>query len=327
LSIAALSALLWATIAGPDHGWTSRPILVGYAIGVVLTAAFILWELNRTDPMLDLGFFRNPAFSAATLANVAMVMAWSGTAFIFVQLLQSVLGYSPLEAGLRLAPFAIVGAFGGLFGPPLAAKIGRKKAICLGLGTEGIGSALLFTYHLSGGYTTAAIYMTIFSAGQSVVFSQAIASVMDSVPREKSGVASGANNTCRQLGLAFGVALGGSILSSRYRSELATRSVSLGLDETTLDQAGKSIASAVQTSSKLPGAAGEGLLSAARDAFIPAMHSAMLFAVGMCVLGIAVTAIWLPDHRAALSHGHSNDGDEHSSERDAPTPIDLDSQP
>jgi EmrB/QacA subfamily drug resistance transporter len=294
MSVVAMSALLWATISGPDHGWTSPWILGGYAASLLFLVGFIWWESHCAHPMLDLGFFRIPAFSAATAASAAMVAAWAGTAFVFVQLLQSVLGYSPLEAGLRLLPFAVVGALGGVLSTPLAIRVGRKLAICLGLGFQALGSALFLTYRISGGYLMAITFYLIFSTGQTVVFSQTIASAMDAIPREKAGVASGANNTVRQAGLAFGVAISGSLLSTTYRSELSDRTSGLGLDAQTLEQAGRSISSAVQVAEGLPADSGDGLLVAARGAFIPGLHAAMVVALLACLLGIVATAIWLP---------------------------------
>jgi EmrB/QacA subfamily drug resistance transporter len=294
LSILAMSVLLWSTIAGPDKGWTSPWILGGYAAAVSFVVAFVWWESHCANPMLDLGFFRIPAFSAAAAGAGAMVCAWAGTAFVFVQLLQSVLGFSALKAGLALLPFAVMAVLGGLLSTPLAAIVGRKWAICLGLGCEALGSALFLTYRLSGGYPMAIAFYLVFSAGQTVVFSQTVAAAMDCIPREKAGVASGANNTLRQAALAFGVAISGSLLSSTYRSQLADRTAGLGFDAATVEKAGRSIGSAVQEAKTLPGSRGADLLVVARESFIPGLHAAMLVALIACLLGIAATIIWMP---------------------------------
>jgi EmrB/QacA subfamily drug resistance transporter len=308
LSIVALSAVLWATIAGPDRGWGSAPILSGYAIGIAALVAFIWWERTTDNPLLDLRFFRIPAFSAATAANAAMVMAWSGSAFMFVQLLQSVLGFSPLQAGLRVVPTAIIGACGSIAGVPLTLRYGRKRVIVFGLSLEAVGALLFLNFALSQGYAGAITYFLIFSAGQALVFSPCIASAMDSVPREKAGSASGANNTIRQVSLAFGVAITGSVMSSTYRDGLATRVSDSGLDAATIDKARKSIASAVQTAGELPQESGRRLLSAAKDAFVPAVHSSMLVAAVICVLGTVATIVWLPKDSGGLAIPVLHDG-------------------
>jgi len=295
LSIVAMTALLWATIAGPDHGWTSAPVLGGFALGLLGVVVFVWWESTCANPMFDVGFFKIAGFSAATMANMAMVMAWAGTSFVFVQLLQSVLGFSPLRAGIGLTPVAVVAAIGGLASTPLAARFGRRIVIACGLAAQAIGAALFLTYQLSGGYWVAITYLIVFSAGQSLVFTQCVASAMDSVPRERSGVASGANNTMRQAGVAFGIAITGSIMSSSYRSHLAAAGDSLNLPADLVAKAGRSIASAVATAQDVGGTTGATLLGAAKDSFVPAFHTAMLAGLIFCVLGIIVAVIWIPE--------------------------------
>ena len=295
LSIIAMTALLWATIAGPDHGWTSTPVLSGFAIGLIGAVVFVWWESTCESPMLDVGFFKIAGFSAATMASMAMLMAWAGTSFIFVQLLQSVLGFSPLRAGIGLTPVAVVSAIGGLASTPVATRIGRRVTIACGLTMQGVGAALFLTYQLTGGYWVAITYLLVFTGGQSLVFTQCVASAMDSVPRERAGVASGANNTVRQMGVAFGIAITGSIMASSYRSHLSSIGATLGLPGELIATAGRSIASAAAVSKSVGGDAGTALFGAAKDAFVPAFHSAMLVALICCIVGIIVAAIWIPE--------------------------------
>ena len=295
LSIIAMTTLLWATIAGPDHGWTSTKVIGGFVIGLFSVAAFIWWESTCENPMLDVGFFKIAGFSAATMASTAMVMAWAGTSFIFVQLLQSVLGFSPLRAGIGLTPVAVVSAVGGLASTPLATRIGRRITITFGLALQGAGAVLFLTYQLSGGYWTAITYLLVFSIGQSLVFTQCVASAMDAVPRVRSGVASGASNTLRTAGMAFGIAIIGSIMASSYRSHLTAIGSDLHLPADLVAKAGRSIASAVAESKAVGGDTGAALFGAAKDAFVPAFHSAMLVALICCILGIIVAAIWIPE--------------------------------
>ncbi|MGE0305218.1 MAG: MFS transporter [Acidimicrobiia bacterium] len=294
LSIAAMSAVLWATISGPDHGWTSSPVLGAYAVAVIAGIGFVWWELHTPTPMIDMHFFTIPGFSAAGGANLGMVAAWAGTNFLFVQLLQSILGYSPYEAGIRLIPFAAIGAVGGLCSAPLAGRIGRKRLVICGLLLQMAGAILFLFYDASQGYWIAMAYLLIFNGGQSVVFSQCIASVMESVPREKSGVASGANSTLRQSAMAFGIAISGSIFSTTYRSELRDRATEAGFDGATIETAGRSVASAARLATDLGGDAGDRLFAITSDSFTSAMHIAMIMAIGFCAIGLAVAAIWLP---------------------------------
>jgi EmrB/QacA subfamily drug resistance transporter len=108
LSIVGLGALLWAVIEGPDLGWTSTSVVGGFVVAAVVIAAFMWWELHTAEPMLDLRFFQNARFSAASGAVMLTFFALFGSIFILTQYLQSVLGYSPVKAGAILVPHAAV---------------------------------------------------------------------------------------------------------------------------------------------------------------------------------------------------------------------------
>src|SRR5918995_4061705 len=99
LSITGLATVLWGLIEGPTRGWTSAGVLGAFAIGLALMAGFVWWEQHTDQPMLDIGLFRNPRFSAASMAITLTFMALMGVIFGLTQYLQSVLGFSPLEAG------------------------------------------------------------------------------------------------------------------------------------------------------------------------------------------------------------------------------------
>jgi len=106
LSIIGLSTLLFGIIEGPQRGWTNSLTLAGFVIGAVFLAAFVVWELHTDEPMLNMRFFRNPRFSAASLAITLVFFAMFGTLAFLTQYLQFVLGYSPLKAGACLSPSA-----------------------------------------------------------------------------------------------------------------------------------------------------------------------------------------------------------------------------
>jgi EmrB/QacA subfamily drug resistance transporter len=294
LSIVGLVPLVWSTISGPDRGWSSTPVLSGFVVGVVFLGAFCWWELHTPHPMLDLRIFRLRSFAAASFANATIVSAWAAMSFAVVQLLQSVLGYSPLRAGLGLAPFAVVGAFGGLAGSRLSARFGRKEVMTTSLVLACAGMALLLLYRTSGGYPLLAVMLLVFMGGQSVLFTLTTASAMEDIPPGSSGVASAANTTLRQLGLAFGIAMGGSILSTVYRSHVVAATRSLGLTPDSILRARRSIASAVLEARALPAESGSKLLGAARHSFVPGFHASMGFGLAACLVGLFVAVKWLP---------------------------------
>ena len=142
LSIAGLGALLYAVIEGPSKGWTASSTLTFFFVGGVLTAAFFVWEIRSDHPMLDLRFFENPRFSVASGAIAVTFFAMFGSIFLLTQYFQFVLGYSPLETGVRLLAFAIP----MMLLAPLSAKfvelLGTKLVVVTGLGLITTGLAL-----------------------------------------------------------------------------------------------------------------------------------------------------------------------------------------
>ena len=107
LSVGALTGILFGIIEGPNQGWSATPVVIGFVVGGAMLLAFVLWELHTPDPMLDVGFFKNPRFSAASIAVTLVFFAMFGSIFFLSQYIQFVLGFSPLKAGAALIPVAV----------------------------------------------------------------------------------------------------------------------------------------------------------------------------------------------------------------------------
>ena len=105
LSIVGISALVYAIIEGPNHGWASAESLLWFTGAIVVLALFAWWEWRSRHPMLDLRLFRNRRFSVASGGISLIFFAMFGMFYLLTQYLQFVLGYSPLEAAVRLLPF------------------------------------------------------------------------------------------------------------------------------------------------------------------------------------------------------------------------------
>jgi EmrB/QacA subfamily drug resistance transporter len=294
LSTAALISLVWATIDAPERGWTSPTILSVYAIAVALGVAFIRWEMTCQHPMLDLAFFRARAFSVATAANSFSILSGIGFTYLQSLMLQGVLGYSPLGAGLRLAPFAVINAIMGIASHRMVARLGRFNVIVGGLAVQTVMAAVLTQFNRDSGYLTLFVMMMIFSAAQALVFAPAVASAMSAVARDRATVASAVNNTCRQTCVAFAIAIMGSVLASGYRTRLAGTAVRSRFDEATLDEASKSLNHALAVSKTLTPSQRDGLVDTARDAFMHGMHLATVVGVVTCGLALIGAWLWLP---------------------------------
>src|SRR5205823_7627876 len=117
----------------PTDGWTSDPILGALAVAVLALTAFVAWERRVEYPMLDVRFFRNPRFTAASLTVTLVFFALVGFIFLATQYLQFVLGYTPFEAGVRTLPFAIAMMIVAPSSSKLVEWAGTKRVVVTGM--------------------------------------------------------------------------------------------------------------------------------------------------------------------------------------------------
>jgi EmrB/QacA subfamily drug resistance transporter len=290
LSIAALVTLVYGIIQAPEHGWTDPLMLGAFGVAVVLTVAFVWWERHIQHPMLQMKLFGNPRFSAASGAIAMVFFALFGSVFLLTQHLQFVLGYSPLQAGVRILPIAAL-----IVAAPLAARlverIGTKLVVFAGLLIVAGALWLLSTVELGDGYGLVAGVQALLGAGMGFVMAPATESIMGSLPLAKAGVGSAMNDTTRQVGGALGVAVLGSILAASYRAAMGP---ALGGAPPPIAQAaGDSIGAAATIAARL-GPPGQGLLEAARSAFIQGMGDAVQVGAGVAALAALLVLLFLP---------------------------------
>jgi EmrB/QacA subfamily drug resistance transporter len=294
LSIVSLGVLLWAIIEAPSHGWTSPEILIAFVAGAILLAGFFMWELKSSSPMLDLHFFQNPRFSAASAAIMLVFLALFGTIFLLTQYLQSVLGYSTLKAGAILIPQSAALMTFAFMSPRFVARVGNKIVVAVGLLLVTVSLLGFVTLDVGSSATHVILVTIIMGIGMGNVMSPATESIMGSLPREKAGVGSAMNDTTRQVGGAVGVAVLGSILSSQYGPDLASRlrgKVPVPLVSAARDSVGR----AVDVVSQPPGARYRTqILAAAHQSFISGMHLAAVVAALIVLLAVAGVIAWLP---------------------------------
>ncbi|GGZ17227.1 MFS transporter [Streptomyces inusitatus] len=221
LSTIGMTAVVYAIISGPEHGWTSGQVLVSAAIGAVVLTAFARWELSIPYPMLDMHFFRNRRFVGAVAGSILVAFGMGGSLFLLTQHLQFVLGYGPLDAGLRTAPLAltIVALNMTGIGPRLLPKFGTPVTIAIGMGLVSAGLAAIA---LLGGESYGGMFLGLVVMGAGIALSMpAMANaIMSAIPREKAGVGAGVNGTLAEFGNGLGVAVLGAVLNSRFAALL-----------------------------------------------------------------------------------------------------------
>jgi EmrB/QacA subfamily drug resistance transporter len=294
LSIIGLSALVYAIIEGPSHGWTSPPVAGAFATGAIVLLAFIAVELRRAHPMLDLRLFRNPRFTAASLGVTALYFCLFGTIFFQTQHLQFVLGYDPLGAGVRSLPFAIVLLVVANSTPRLVRWAGTRVVVAAGLAVVAAAMGMRATFTTETTYAGILITQCVFAMGMGLTIAPATASIMGAVPAGRAGVGSAINDTTRQVGGALGVAVMGSVGASLYRRSTGSAIAGLHLPGAVTAKALDSVGPALAAAHQLPGAAGPALAAAARRGFIHGLDASSLVGLGVAALGAAAAARFLP---------------------------------
>jgi EmrB/QacA subfamily drug resistance transporter len=302
LSIAGLVVLVWAIIEGPG-GWTDPEILGAFALAAVLLGTFILWERWTRFPMLDVSFFRNPRFSAASGAIMLTFFAMFGSLFLLTQFLQSILGYTPLEAGIRLLPMAGVMIVLSPLSAKVVERIGSKIVVASGLSIAAIGLIIASRLTPGASYPEVLASLVVLAAGMALVMPPATESIMGSLPLAKAGVGSAVNDTTRQVGGALGVAVLGSVMSSTYGPRVSDAISGLPLSSEQATAIHDQIGAAIQAAGEIGGAPGRALADVASRGFADGMSTAFIIGAAALALGAVIVALFLPararDHEPA----------------------------
>jgi EmrB/QacA subfamily drug resistance transporter len=215
LASTGLLGIVWGLVRGNAVGWSSPEIVGSLAVGAILTTAFVLWELRAPAPMLPMRFFRSRAFSAANAASLFMFFGMFGSIFLLAQFLQTVQGYGPLDAGLRILPWTAMPIFIAPIAGALSDRIGGRPLMATGLALQAIGLGWLAAVSTpTVPYAELVPAFVISGVGMALFFAPVANVVLSAVSPREEGQASGANNAIRELGGVFGVAVLASVFSS-----------------------------------------------------------------------------------------------------------------
>jgi EmrB/QacA subfamily drug resistance transporter len=309
LSIVGLASLLFGIIEGPSKGWTHGSVLVAFAVAVAGLGGFVLWERTTASPMLDMTVFRNARFTAASTTITMVFFALLGSLFLMTQYWQLVHGYSPLQAGIRLLPYAATMMLVAPMSARLVERLGTKRVVLAGLGLITVGLSLLSTVQPATQYVVVISFFVVMAAGMGMTMAPATESVMGSLPREKAGVGSAINDTTRQVGGALGVAIIGSAVSSVYAARIGSLSGRFGIGSAATAAAESSLGGAQQVGSTLGARSGE-YVAGANQAFVDAMSIGMRVSVAVIALAAFVAWRFLPARAAVPSYSSDRAGDD-----------------
>jgi EmrB/QacA subfamily drug resistance transporter len=203
-----LFALTWAPVRAPSIGWGSGEVIASFIIGGLLIAAFLWWETRAKHPMLPLEYFKRRAFSTANGVVFFQQISLIGSLFMITQLFQIGLGYSSLEAGLRILVWTAMPLLIAPIAGMLSDRFGNKPFMFGGLLLQGTGLSWLALVTEPGvSYGTLVPPLIVAGIGTAMCFPTVANAVVGSVPVNDTGVAAGTNNALREIGAVFGVAI------------------------------------------------------------------------------------------------------------------------
>jgi EmrB/QacA subfamily drug resistance transporter len=294
IAIVALGSLTYGIIEGPDRGWTDWLILTCFTIAGVGIAAFIAVERRQEQPLLDLRFFRSPPFSGAFTIAILAFIVLAGWLFLNTLYLQEVRGYSPLMAGVAALPATIVIVAVAPFSGRLVGRRGSRLPLCAAGALLAGGTALLILLRPETPYMLLAVAYLLIGLGFGAVNPPITNTAVSGMPLSQAGVASAVAGTARQLGSVLGVAVLGSVVTSRLHNELKAR-----LATSHLPQALQARVTKVGIGTT--GISGAGLPTRAAkilgEAFTAATHAGWVLAT-LCGVLIVVVAFFTTSTRA-----------------------------
>ena len=211
---AGLFGIVWGLVRGNGQGWSSPEIVGSLAAGAILVAGLVLWELRAQAPMLPMRFFRSRSFALANTSSFLMFFGMFGSIFLLAQFFQTVQGYSPFGAGLRILPWTLAPMFIAPLAGALSDRISPRLIIGTGLTLQAVALAwigLVSTPTVP--YSELIAPFIVAGVGMALFFAPVANVVLSAVRPSEEGKASGANNAIRELGGVFGVAVLAAVFS------------------------------------------------------------------------------------------------------------------
>jgi len=267
--------VLFGIIEGPEHGWTSSLVLGSFAAAALLLAAFVGHSLRAAHPLLDPRVFAIAQLRTGTVGVAAVFFGLFALFFVNAQYLQYAKGYSPLVTGLAILPLPIGMIAVSRRSIGLAARVGTRAVVATGMTLVAAGLAALSFTTSDTPYLPYALALLAISTGMGLSVPSLSTGIMTSLPPARAGMGSGLNSAARELGAALGIAVVGTILSSRFAAALPAA----------LGEHADSTSQALRAAERL----GSTIHAQATDAFTDAMSAGYRVIAVVVLLAAAVT--------------------------------------
>jgi EmrB/QacA subfamily drug resistance transporter len=290
-----LFLLVLGLLRGNEEGWGSTMIVALLAGAAALMVAFLVIQTRINHPMLPLHLFKKPAFTGVQLAALAVSASMFALFLYLTFYLQGFLGHDPLEAGLRYLPVTVVNFFVAAATGALLSRVPARVLLSAGLGITGLGLLLMGGIDPNDEWTTLLGGFVLAGAGVGLI-NPVIADVAVSVvPKEQSGMASGINDTFRQVGIAIGIAAWGAIFLGRGSARV--EEVAAGTPAATGERP-RQLVEAVASDNldeavaAVPPGARDQVTTAANEGFLAGLNEILMLGGGLAIAG-ALVALWL----------------------------------
>jgi EmrB/QacA subfamily drug resistance transporter len=285
-----LSALVLGLVEANSWGWGSPQILGLFALSVVGLAAFVWIELRSPAPVVDFAFFRSRQFLGANAVAFMVTFAMFAMFFFLALYMQNILGYSPLETGVRFLPSTLLVMIAGPVSGRLSDRIGPRWLMTIGLLLIAASMAWQSRVDTNTSYGYLLPAFMVMGLGIGLVMSPMSAAAMNAVDRTKAGVASGTLSMSRMVGGTFGVAALGALVATVGRSDLeqSLPNVATPVRDHLVDGLG--------SGAGLQGATAQ-VHAAVNSAFVDALSAGLLVSAGAALLGALLAWALIRDHR------------------------------
>ncbi|MHB8263690.1 MAG: MFS transporter [Acidimicrobiales bacterium] len=297
LSLGGLGAILLGLIQSATWGWTSPGVALSLVGGIVLLGFMVLLERKSDHPMLDVKIFTDRRFSAAAISISLGFFSLMGMLFLITQLFQFVLGYPPLEAGLRMAPLAIPLVIAAGLSPKLDHVAGSKVVVASGLTAIFAGLIWMSTVSNSTSYGMILGGLLLVGLGLGLMMPVAVDCALGSLPLEKAGAGSALNSAMIQIGSALGIAVLGAVEESPYRSAVMRQLAGSHFPASIMQFINGSVGGALTAAHLMGSHGGTALAHVAITGFDNGTRSADLLGAGVIVIAVLVTIVFLPSRR------------------------------
>lgn len=291
ISLVAVTALVYAFIQAGIDGWTDPIILGALAVGVVGMALFVVLQLGRRHPLLDVRVFADRSFGVAAFTVFMAFAAIYGLAYLIIPFQQIVIGDSALVASLPMGATAISIIPITIVARRATERFGLRAIVVVGCLLNAAGFGILATIAADGPVWILYASTITIGAGLGLAMVPCTEAIISNVPASKQGVAASVNHTTREVGTTLGVALFGGLLSGVYADRM--HDVTEALPAPAREAARESVAAALQVAGQA-GPDGSAIAFAAREAYVQGMQQTSLIMVAIMVASAAACAGWAP---------------------------------